>query len=247
VGATLDAGHLGLLARAVPGPAFVGPPDALWSLTSSVAPVREGAVLDLSQPFGRAWPLPGDRAGGLQASSFFDMVRDAGSTAWPIVLFDAAPAASRGLAHDLVKAFPSPESFDRFERIGAVALGNHDMGYGLLPEKTSRAAAECVLAARGCPADVRLTVGKTRELTVDGTRRLFRLNAVDKRFVVLMGTDREMLDEKFVTAPGVGPAAFAISGEPLARAVGELGLPITHVAGSIERRGSDIVMQVTSR
>jgi hypothetical protein len=254
LGATLDGSHLDLIARALPGPAFVGPADALWAPSTSVgpSPLQSAAVIDVSQPFARAWPLPGDQPGGLAKSTFLELMNDAGSVALPVALPLVAASAARALARELARVLPSPDSVDRFERVGSIFTEPHEIAFGLLPAKTPRAVAECILGDPRCAASVRLPVGKVKEVAgASGGTRLYRLVEVDKRYVLLVGreSDREALGMKLVTTP-VGPAVLDVGGDMMAKGIdhaGISGLAIGSMSGTIERRGSEVVLHVVTR
>ena len=85
--------------------------------------------------------------------------------------------------------------------------------FGLLPEGTPRAAAECALA-EAVPCRDRLKVGAITE--IKGS--FVRLAAVEKRFVVLVGTDRASVEVELGLHTGrpVSGSTSRSPGDPIA-------------------------------
>jgi hypothetical protein len=256
LGVAHDNGRFDVVARAAPGPAFAAPPDAAWAPSTSVAPAKEAGVIDVSESFARGWTLPGDDLHSLAKSKFFDSVRDSGQGGWFIALPDVAAGAARLLAKDFTRLLPAPalesESVERFERVGSFIVDHQEIAFGLLPPTTSRAAAECVLGPPRCKPDVRLPVGTVKSIApASGTQPTsLRLVEVDGRYALLATTgDKAALAVKLVTKT-VGPAVFDLRGAALEESVRVaatlLGLPIRHMAGGIERRGSDVVIDLVA-
>ncbi len=147
IDASLRLAPFELTVRARPGPAFTLPPPDAWRPSSSVAIDGTWADLDGASALSHAWPFPSDVA------DILTLTRDGGTSAWLVALphlLESAPLVA-------AKAWSLPDAgplTSRFERAGFAWTEGHELAFGLLPAKTTRAQAECVLSGPPCPAEI---------------------------------------------------------------------------------------------
>jgi hypothetical protein len=218
------------------GPAFVAPPDEVWKTSTSIAiksPTESDS--DVSRAFVQAWPFPGVPAGqGVDPTAFAQIARSAG---WGglVAGLPSVALALLGLPYHRPPVFASIAPILRFERLGTFRpvvkqAVLPQVFFGLLAEGTSRAAAECALA-EAVPCRDRLKLGAITE--IKGS--FVRLAAVEKRFVVLVGTSRASVDVD-LGLHSVGPAWLDVP-LPAEMIPGEG----AHLIGSVQRRGTSVV------
>ena len=208
-----DPAHAATTVRIDPGPGFDGPPEDTWAPSYTVA---TGATADVSRPFLAGWKVPGpDGRTLLDALQFFRWARDGGNAAYLVAAPDVAIAAAVGLAEGEV-APPRPV-LDKLARFGSVrgavsqkpkgdaGAAPQDVFFGILPDGTPRAAAECVLADAAPCKTHKLSLGA---VTKDGDASVV-LQQEGTHFVLLRAKDAASLKVKLKadTAP---PAKLAL-------------------------------------
>ena len=230
----------------------MAPPDAVWKSATSIAvkgPIQNGT--DVSRAFVQAWPFagpPSDEA--VDPRPYVHRTHNAG---WGGLLA-GMPGLVLAFALPLERpaVFASLAPVLRFERLGKFEpivneAAQPEVWFGLLPEGTSRAAAECALAG-AVPCKDKLKVGATREIKGE----FVRLAAVDdggsvrrsadlrphtpgeKRFAVLIGRTAPSVEVPLGLRT-VGPAWIELPPEG-ALAHGQGKGP--QLAGTLERRGT---------
>jgi hypothetical protein len=237
---SMAGGRPSVRMRAEAGPGFALPPADAWTPSFTVTPTStdprtESPSFDLSRAFLAGWTLPGGADGAtLRAKPFFDMIHRSGPLALFIALPDLAVTAP-GLLNGHDELAPKPEVLGRFARYGLTQGGS--LFYGILPDGTTRASAECVLLGPAPCGAGKLTLGAKGE---DGSARV-SLVQVDHRFVLLRTSDRDGLAVRLKGA-SVGPvrASLDLRRTPLPFA----GMfPFTAVE-TVRRDGNSLVAEI---
>ena len=201
-------GKMELTERLETGPGWTFGPDEAWKPSASVTIEGAESQLEVSNAFLDAVPLPevDPRSPRTTFEQFLMRAREAGM-ATPIIHGHLLLAGAR----DLFERRRPGDSFPRqsFERVGIFArttIPARPSFFGVLPAKTTRAAAECALAPRSpCDAKRRLKLNATVAIGQDQGR----LVQVGDRFVVLLG-EKETIQGK-VTPSTAGPIALQAS------------------------------------
>jgi hypothetical protein len=225
-----DPMHVASTVRAEPGPGFEGPPDSAWSPSFSVLTAPVG---DVSRPFLEGWRVPGGPTTALEGKAFLDWSRAGGWTALLAATPDLIVSGAEIVA--TYETSPDPALLSRLARFGQLhdSTGTGLVFFGVLPEGSSRAGAECVLAGKPPCGARRLTLGNARR---EGTGYAL-LTQVDGHFVILRG-------------PTVAAVTLKLAGvfAPPVRVEVDVGkvtdLPFKTLAGSVRRDGATLVFEL---
>jgi hypothetical protein len=241
---SLRAGAAGALEGvlvAEPGPGFTGPKEEAWASSTSIDVRDAKGILDVSRAFVDTWPLPGDAADPGRALS---LVKEAGAGGMVLALPQlVAWGTAQEIRRHERRLAPGdrPLAFERAGLFSPLSTGR-EVFFGLFPEKTTRAAAECALAEKTpCRGPRQLNLGGLTE--VGG--RWVRLASVGTRLVLIAG-DKASVGSALGTRR-VGPAVADI---PLHEILEHAGLDPArfpdHLLGSVQREGRAIVFRVAT-
>lgn len=245
---TRRAGKLELVERLETGPGWSPVSDEVWKPSPSVKVEGTEAWFDASSAFLASVPLPGFDASSPRKpfEQFLSRVYQAGMAS-PVIHGHMLLAAARGVFEE--RGPELPFSTSGFERVGLFlkgpSAGSSRPGFfGVLPARTTRAAAECALAARSpCDARQRLKLGAIAPIG----KAQGRLVQVGDRYVVLFGQTRELIQgEVTPTTSGAGATEFPARRlfGPV-KPVGTLGA-LDRLSATVERDGKTIVLRVRS-
>ena len=225
-----DPMHTASTVRAEPGPGFEGPPDSAWQPTFSVLPTPIG---DVSRPFLESWKVPGGPKTALEGKAFLDWSRNGGWTELLAATPDLMVSGAEIVA--TYETSPDPALLSRLARFGQLhdSSGTGLVFFGVLPEGSPRAVAECILVGTAPCGARKLTLGSARK---DGTAYA-RLIQVDGHFVLLRGPTAAALTLKLggVSAP---PVRVEVSVEKVTD------LPFKTLIGSVKRDGTTLVFEL---
>lgn len=226
---------------AEPGPGFTGPKEEAWAASTSIDVRDAKGILDVSRAFVDTWPLPGDAADPGRALS---LVKEAGAGGMVLAL---PQLVAWGTAQEIrrherrIAPGDRPLAFERAGLFSPLTTGR-EVFFGLFPEKTPRAAAECALAEKTpCRGPRKLNLGGLTE--VGG--RWVRLASVGTRLVLIAG-DKDSVGVTLKTRR-VGPAVADI---PLHEILEHAGIDPArfpdHLLGSVQREGRAVVFRVAT-
>jgi hypothetical protein len=247
VSAGLDGGHVRFVVRAEPGPSFEGPPPDAWapSFTVKSASPTAHQRFDVSRSFLDAWKVPGPSATALDLKAILRLARDAGWSGIPVALPDVAVSLARFI--DRAGVTPSVPVLERLERFavtrdalaGAKPDANTDVFLGVLPDGTTRSAAECVLSGTVPCVAHRVALGA---VVKDGDQ-FARLAQVGTRYVLLRSNDRAGVAVKLL-AGTAAPVQIEVPLSDMPDVVG--GLAGTLVA-TVHREGTAVVIEAATQ
>jgi len=237
-----EPGHPRVTLRAEPGPGFEGPPDDAWAPSFGLL----GTAVDVSVPFLTGWTTPG--GGGrtaLDGKGGLGQIRDAGSSGLWVALPDLAVSSAVLAASE--SPAPGRPVLARLARFGVTASpaprdrkrpAATELFVGVLPEGTTRAAAECVLVGAPPCSAKRLAIGR---VAGDGSARV-KLTQVGGRYVLLRAKNAAAFTRK-LEGGLLAPAKVEVRPEDLPElAAGVLGGKAT---GTARREGRTIVLELS--
>jgi hypothetical protein len=242
---------------------FAHPPAALPGDATTFAVVDGTDTYDVDRATLGAWPLPADCASPIAPAEAVGCAFDVGGTpylaALPhlFVLGALAVTSRHDASASLVErredtVVPPTVALGSFERLvhQTVTVGypknpsSHEVFVGVLPARTPRAAAECVLAPPGsCSGASRLA--PEAAVGTEGVRA--RLVGVGGRFLVVFASAPEALRLR-IGARKTRLGQLELDGEGISRDLfaGMLRLPRDLVA-TLDRRGEAIELRVSER
>ena len=221
--------------RAHPGAGFSMPPTGAFAPSASVSIASARSELGGAVALMRGWPFPAD---------VVTLARNGGLAAIFVGLPQLLAEAPRDLPRASHEAAPGDEMLGRFERAGqAWTPSGGAIWFGVLPQKTTRAAAQCSLAQDGrCTGAAKLPVGKTTKAG-HGFAKVIEL---DRRWVLLLSKDAAALDAK-VTLGSAGPLHLDAETKDLWGELHASGALPAHVTGDLAADGTDVVFRLAGK
>jgi hypothetical protein len=238
-------GKMELLLTADVGPGLVAPPEDAWKPSMTVSLPDNMVAVDIAQAFSNGWGFPGDRDRRESGSTVVNLAREAGYPGYlialPWLVAEAPRLQLRRAEHGLADR---PKGSLAFARTGFFSQAESLTFFGVLPDSTPRAAAECVLVAKApCSGPQKLELDRVTSLS---NHRFARLVQVDSRFVVYLSLDRSALPAK-ATLRELGPARAEVALKALVKQeqldVSGVNLPDRLIAG-VERTPRAIVFRL---
>ena len=239
-----DPVHSPSTLRSEPGPGFEGPPDEAWGTTFTAV---SSPIADVSRPFLEAWKVPGAATSAFDGTAFLRTLRDGGASALVAAAPDLGVSGAGMLgSHELA---PNREVLGRLARFGvtrAETPANASAStanpvprvfFGVLPDGTTRAAAECVLVGAAPCGAHKLAVGS---VTKDAGARVL-LTQVEGRYVLLRAADARSLKLK-LQAGSAPPLRVELDVHALPFVPPDL--PLGTVVGTLRREGRTIVVDL---
>ncbi|APR78425.1 Hypothetical protein A7982_03772 [Minicystis rosea] len=240
------AGKMDITLTVDTGAAFPMPPDEVWLPSKSMTVPGASASVDIAEAFSQAWGFPGDQPRREGGSMLVNRVREAGWSGYLVALPWLVSEVPRiRLSQRLRMLGDRPKGSATFARFGSVSLSEGHLFFGVLPEKTSRAAAECALAEKTpCSAPHKLKLGGVTAIGHQSARLL----QAEGRFVVVVVDDPHLLPAA-IQLHDIGPARVELSLPALLKRehLNITGATIPdRLVGSIERSGRSIVLKLAT-